>query len=41
VEGVEQFSYACIEKKYKKAADLIVVMDELLEYFKDYMQSTQ
>lgn len=41
MEGVEQFSYACIEKKYKKAADLIFVMDELLDYFKDYMQNTQ
>ena len=37
VEGIEQFSYACMEKRYKEAAHLIDATDELLVYFKDYM----
>lgn len=40
LEGIEQFSYACMEKRWKEAAHLIDATDELLLYFKDYMQST-
>ena len=40
VEGIEQFSYACMEKRYKEAAHLIDATDELLLYFKDYTQNT-
>jgi hypothetical protein len=40
VQGIEQFSLACMEKRYKEAAYLIEATDELLEYFKDYVQSS-
>jgi len=30
-----------MEKRYKEAAHLIDATDELLVYFKDYMQNTQ
>ena len=33
-------SEACIDKRYQEAAHLIEATDELLLYFKDYMQST-
>ena len=36
VEGIEQFSFACMDKRYKEAAHLIDATDELLVYFKDY-----
>ena len=40
IQAIEQFSLACMEKRYKEAAHLIEATDELLEYFKDYTQTT-
>lgn len=40
LEGIEQFSYACMDKRYKEAAHLIDATEELLLYFKDYTQNT-
>lgn len=40
VQGIEQFSLACMEKRYKEAAHLIEATDELLLYFADYVKST-
>jgi hypothetical protein len=40
IQGIEQFSYACMDKRYQEAAHLIEATDELLEYFKDYRQNT-
>ena len=38
---MEQFGEACESRKYKEAAHLIEAIDELLDYFKDYQQSTE
>lgn len=40
VQAIEQFSMACMEKRYREAAHLIEATDELLDYFKEYVQST-
>ena len=40
IQGIEQFSLACMDKRYQEAAHLIEATDELLLYFKDYMHST-
>lgn len=40
LEGIEQFSFACMDKRYKEAAHLIDATDELLLYFKDYTHNT-
>jgi hypothetical protein len=40
IQAIEQFSLACMDKRYREAAHLIEATSELLEYFKDYYHTT-
>ena len=37
IQGIEQQRACCIDKRYKDAAHMIEATDELLDYFKDYI----
>jgi hypothetical protein len=40
IQGITYFSEACMQKRYKDAAQLIEATDDVFEYFADYVENT-